>query len=249
MTTDQMMSLAIIVLMMAAFIWGRFRYDLVACGCAARGRCGRHRAARQGVQRLQRRHRHHRRQRTAGQRRRRPLGHHGIRHPALRAGAFPASAPQLVLLVVIVTVLSAFVKNIGALAIMIPIAFQFARRSNTSPSVFLMPMAFASLLGGLMTQIGTSPNIVVSRVRQELTGEAFTMFDFTPVGAVAGRGRRRVPGRCSTGCCRSGRAHRRRSTRRSTSRTTSPRPMSLPTRRSSARRWPICSSSAAARPS
>ena len=47
-----------------------------------------------------------------------------------------------------------------------------------------MPMAFGSLIGGLMTQIGTSPNIVVSRVREEITGEAFTMFDFTPVGAA-----------------------------------------------------------------
>ncbi|TIX52766.1 MAG: SLC13 family permease, partial [Mesorhizobium sp.] len=83
-----------------------------------------------------------------------------------------------------VTILSAFVKNIGALAIMIPIAFQFARRSSVSPSIFLMPMAFGSLLGGLMTQVGTSPNIVVSRVREELTGTAFTMFDFTPVGAA-----------------------------------------------------------------
>ncbi|RUY86785.1 SLC13 family permease, partial [Mesorhizobium sp. M7A.F.Ca.CA.001.12.2.1] len=87
-------------------------------------------------------------------------------------------------LVIVVTILSAFVKNIGALAIMIPIAFQFARRSNISPSIFLMPMAFGSLLGGLMTQVGTSPNIVVSRVREELIGTAFTMFDFTPVGAA-----------------------------------------------------------------
>ncbi|TIQ20516.1 SLC13 family permease, partial [Mesorhizobium sp.] len=91
---------------------------------------------------------------------------------------------QLALLVIVVTILSAFVKNIGALAIMIPIAFQFARRSSVSPSIFLMPMAFGSLLGGLMTQVGTSPNIVVSRVREELTGTAFTMFDFTPVGAA-----------------------------------------------------------------
>ena len=67
---------------------------------------------------------------------------------------------------------------------MIPIAFQFARRSGVSASVFLMPMAFGSLLGGLMTQIGTSPNIVVSRMREELTGESFRMFDFTPVGAA-----------------------------------------------------------------
>src|SRR3954462_9772105 len=67
---------------------------------------------------------------------------------------------------------------------MLSIAFQFARRSGTSPSVFLMPMAFGSLLGGLMTQIGTSPNIIVSRLRQEITGTPFTMFDYTPVGAV-----------------------------------------------------------------
>nr|WP_306229018.1 SLC13 family permease [Aurantimonas sp. CSK15Z-1] len=91
---------------------------------------------------------------------------------------------QLALLVITVTVLSAFVKNIGALAIMMPIAFQFARRSGVSPSRFLMPMSFGSLLGGLMTQIGTSPNIIVSRLRGELTGTPFTMFDFTPVGAA-----------------------------------------------------------------
>ncbi|MBN9072589.1 MAG: SLC13 family permease, partial [Rhizobiales bacterium] len=91
---------------------------------------------------------------------------------------------QLALLVIVVTLLSAFVKNIGALAIMIPIAFQFAKRSGTSPSVFLMPMAFGSLLGGLLTQVGTSPNIVVSRLRAEMGGTSFTMFDFTPVAAV-----------------------------------------------------------------
>jgi Na+/H+ antiporter NhaD/arsenite permease-like protein len=60
-------------------------------------------------------------------------------------------------LVVAVTVLSAFVKNIGALAILMPIAFQMARRSRVSPSMFLMPMSFGSLLGGLMTEIGTRP--------------------------------------------------------------------------------------------
>ena len=91
---------------------------------------------------------------------------------------------QLVALVVSVTLLSAFVKNIGALAIMMPIAFQMARTSAVSPSMFLMPMAFGSLLGGLMTQIGTSPNIIVSGIRQDLTGTPFSMFDFTPVGAV-----------------------------------------------------------------
>jgi di/tricarboxylate transporter len=89
---------------------------------------------------------------------------------------------QLLVLVITVTILSAFVKNIGALAMMIPVAFQMARRSNVSPSCFLMPMAFGSLLGGLMTLVGTSPNIIVSRMREELTGKPFGMFDFTPVG-------------------------------------------------------------------
>ena len=111
---------------------------------------------------------------------------------------------QLALLVVVVAMLSAFVKNIGALAIMIPIAFQFARRSNISPSAFLMPMAFGSLLGGLMTQIGTSPNIVVSRRARGDHRQSFTMFDFTPVGlslTAAGWS----SWCCSTGSCRRGR--------------------------------------------
>ena len=86
-----------------------------------------------------------------------------------------------------VTVLSAFMKNIGALAIFLPIAVQVARRSGTSASMLLMPMAFGSLVGGLVTLVGTSPNILVSRVRAELTGQPFAMFDFTPVGlGVAG---------------------------------------------------------------
>ena len=70
---------------------------------------------------------------------------------------------QIVVLVTAVTILSAFIKNIGALAMMIPVAFQMARHSNTSPSSLLMPMAFGLLLGGLITLVGTSPNIIVSR--------------------------------------------------------------------------------------
>jgi len=81
-----------------------------------------------------------------------------------------------------VTVLSAFMKNIGALAIFLPIAMQVARRSGTPASRLLMPMAFGSLIGGLVTLIGTSPNILVSRVRAELIGKPFAMFDFAPVG-------------------------------------------------------------------
>jgi di/tricarboxylate transporter len=96
---------------------------------------------------------------------------------------------QVVVLTMTVTILSAFVKNIGALAMMMPIAFQLARKNDKPVAALLMPMAFGSLVGGIVTLIGTSPNIIVSRVREEITGEPFGMFDFTPVGlglAVAG---------------------------------------------------------------
>ncbi|WP_157215506.1 SLC13 family permease [Flavisphingomonas formosensis] len=89
---------------------------------------------------------------------------------------------QLTVLVTSVTFLSALVKNIGALAMLMPAALKMAKKSNASPSVFLMPMSFGSLLGGLITMVGTSPNIIVSRVREQMTGEPFRMFDYTPVG-------------------------------------------------------------------
>ncbi len=89
---------------------------------------------------------------------------------------------QLAVLVASVTILSALVKNIGGLAMLMPAAFKMAKTSDASPSTFLMPMAFGSLLGGLITLIGTSPNIIVSRVREDLTGQPFGMFDYAPVG-------------------------------------------------------------------
>nr|WP_245624458.1 SLC13 family permease [Belnapia moabensis] len=73
---------------------------------------------------------------------------------------------QVPALVAAVMAASVVTKNIGALAIFMPVALQLARRTGSSPSSLLMPMAFASLLGGLMTLIGTSPNIMVSRVRE-----------------------------------------------------------------------------------
>ncbi|QUS37037.1 SLC13 family permease [Falsirhodobacter algicola] len=89
---------------------------------------------------------------------------------------------QMTVLVSSVTVLAALVKNIGALAMLIPASFKMAKRSGVSPSAFLMPMSFGSLLGGLITLVGTSPNIIVSRVREDLTGQPFRMFDYAPVG-------------------------------------------------------------------
>jgi di/tricarboxylate transporter len=83
-----------------------------------------------------------------------------------------------------VGVMSTILKNIGSLAMMMPLALQTARRTGTSPSQLMMPMSFAALIGGIVTLVGTSPNILVSRMREELLGKPFGMFDFAPVGIV-----------------------------------------------------------------
>ena len=81
-----------------------------------------------------------------------------------------------------VMLLSMVTKNVGALAIFIPVALQLARRTKTPPAALLMPMASASMLGGLVTLVGTSPNILIAKVRADTTGHPFGMFDYTPVG-------------------------------------------------------------------
>jgi di/tricarboxylate transporter len=73
-------------------------------------------------------------------------------------------------------------KNVGALAALMPVAMRLGRSEQSSPSLLLMPMSFMALLGGLVTLVGTSTNIIVSQVRQDLLGKPFAMFDFTPVG-------------------------------------------------------------------
>ena len=183
MTVPQILAFSVIGAMMAAFVWGRWRYDVVAV-CALLAALALGIVAPEDAFRgfsddiviivgsaLV----------VSG-----AVSRSGIMELAVRRFAPNVTTPraQLILLVAVVTILSAFVKNIGALAIMMPIAFQMARRSGVSPSLFLMPMSFGSLLGGLMTQIGTSPNIIVARVRQEMVGTPFTMFDYTPVAAV-----------------------------------------------------------------
>jgi len=85
-------------------------------------------------------------------------------------------------LTIVVTVASAFMNNVGALALMLPIALSTAQERNRSPALILMPLAFGSLLGGMTTQIGTPPNIIVANIRADYSGEPFTMFDFSPVG-------------------------------------------------------------------
>jgi di/tricarboxylate transporter len=101
-----------------------------------------------------------------------------------RVAPFLASRDlQIGVLVGMVTVLSGFMKNIGALAIFLPVAVQLSERSRRSPAEALMPLSFGSLIGGLATLIGTSPNILISGIRDEIVGAPFAMFDFTPVGA------------------------------------------------------------------
>ena len=181
MTVPQYLSIATLIGMMALFIWGRFRYDVtailallasIALGIVSPKEAfkgfsddiviivGSALVISAAVQRS------------------------GIIERALAKFAKRVTRvrSQLLLLTASVGFASALVKNIGALAMLMPAAFQMAKKNDTSPSVFLMPMASASLLGGLITLVGTSPNIIVSRVREQMTGHPFGMFDYAPVG-------------------------------------------------------------------
>jgi di/tricarboxylate transporter len=187
-TQPQIVILVILVAMMALFLWGRWRHDVIALAallaCVFTGLVPAQEAFA------------------------------GFGHPAVitvacvlilsqglqRSGAvdalasfiLPASAGPLVTLAaltVLATLLSGFMNNIGALALLMPIAIQVAARQNVPPGRVLMPLAFGSILGGMTTLIGTPPNLIVSSFRAEVVGDSFAMFDFTPVGlavAVAG---------------------------------------------------------------
>lgn len=91
---------------------------------------------------------------------------------------------QLLVLVGTVVVLSGIMNNVGALALLLPVAMRLAREHDTSPSLLLMPLAFGSLLGGLTTLIGTPPNIIISSYRADVADGNFSMFSFAPVGIV-----------------------------------------------------------------
>lgn len=181
MTQPQWLSLATLGGMMALFLWGRFRYDVtaviallfaVAIGVVSPKAAfagfsddivvivGSALVLSAAVQRS------------------------GMIESVLQSLAQRIRSPQgqMLALSTAVGVSSGFIKNVGALAMLMPGAVQMARRNKASPSLYLMPMAFASLLGGLTTLIGTSPNIIVSRVREEMTGEPFRMFDYLPTG-------------------------------------------------------------------
>jgi di/tricarboxylate transporter len=82
--------------------------------------------------------------------------------------------------------LSALMNNVAALALLMPLDMQAASKAKRSPALSLMPLSFASILGGMITLIGTPPNIVIAEYRGSVMGEPYSMFDFAPVGlAVA----------------------------------------------------------------
>lgn len=82
-------------------------------------------------------------------------------------------------------VLSAFMNNVAALALLMPVDVQTARKAGRSPGLSLMPLSFATILGGMVTLIGTPPNIIIAAIREESLGAPFKMFDFAPVGGIA----------------------------------------------------------------
>ena len=181
MTFQQGLAFGLVALTIGAFIWGRFRYDLVAVVALVAGlaigiipaeaafdgfkndvtviiACAlivSAAFARSGVIEL-------------AMRRVMPL--------------LKTERSQVPVLTGAVTLLSMATKNVGALAIMMPVALQVARQTKSSPSRLLMPMAFGAMAGGMVTLVGTAPNIIVAEVRQGIVGEPFAMFDYAPVG-------------------------------------------------------------------
>ena len=207
MTLDQVLILIILVTMVAMFLLGRWRHDMVALGallaCVFAGLVPASGA-------------------FAG------FGHPAVitvacvlvlSHALQVSGAvdimvrkaMPAKAgPMLTIaaLTGIGAILSGFMNNVGALALLMPVALQVAAKQELPPGQVLMPLAFGSILGGMTTMVGTPPNLIVSGFRVEAGMSSFTMFDYTPVGiAVAGAGilfivllgRHLVPARERTG--------------------------------------------------
>ncbi len=181
MTIDQGISFAVLIGSLAFFAWGRWRYDLVAAGAlvavAATGLVTPTEAL------------------------------EGFGHPAVITVAavlvisralinsglvdeigrhlspFTENlALHIISLSTVCAVASAFINNVGAIAIMLPVALMTCAERGRAPALVLMPLAFGSILGGLMTLIGTPPNIIIAAYRAELNGTEFGMFDFSPVG-------------------------------------------------------------------
>jgi di/tricarboxylate transporter len=92
--------------------------------------------------------------------------------------------PMIVVIMVTGAVLSAFMNNIGVAALMLPVVVEVARRTRIPASRLLMPLAYSTLLGGLMTLIGTPPNLLISESLVQGGYDPFELFDFTPIGGA-----------------------------------------------------------------
>jgi len=183
--SDQTLILVILLLTVAMFLWGRWRHDMVAAAsllaCVVTGLL----PARDAFS--------------------------GFGHPAVMSVAcvlilsrglqtsgavdvlarwvLPKNAGMVLSLGALVglgAVLSGFMNNVGAMALLMPVAIQLSKRLDLPPGQVLMPLAFGTILGGMTTMIGTPPNLIVAGFRAEMGHGSFGMFDFTPVGlAVA----------------------------------------------------------------
>lgn len=183
MTPDQIILFTLFGLVFAMLLWGRFRYDIVAFGALLVGVV-------LGVVPTE-------------------DAFSGFGHPAtiivalvlvvsaglVRSGAVYLITRTLVdasrklgghiaIMGAIGGVLSAFMNNVAALALLMPVDIQTARKAGRSPGLSLMPLSFATILGGMVTLIGTPPNIIIASIREESFGEPFAMFDFAPVGGI-----------------------------------------------------------------
>jgi di/tricarboxylate transporter len=185
MTTDQIMLFGILVVLFGMLVWGRVRYDLVAfvallvtvlVGLIAPEEA-----------------------------------FHGFGHPAVviialvlivSRGLMNSGAVEFIarfvtspdralpvhigIMAVVGAILSAIINNVAALALLMTLDMDAARKAKRAVSLTLMPLSFGTILGGMITLIGTPPNIVIAQYRQDVLGEPFSMFDFAPVGlAVA----------------------------------------------------------------
>ena len=181
MTSQQIILFSLIGLVLAGLLWGRWRYDLVAFAALVSGVI-------LGVVPAH--------DAFSG------FGHEATVIVALvlvisaglvRSGAVDlitrlaidstrALGTHIALMGIIGGTLSAFMNNVAALALLMPVDMQAARQADRSPSRTLMPLSFATILGGMATLIGTPPNIIIAAYRNEALGSPFAMFDFAPVG-------------------------------------------------------------------
>jgi len=181
MTLEQALAFGLMAVTVACFIWGKLRYDLIALAALVAG-------ALMGIIPVDGMFSGFSNELiwiiASALLLSAAIARSGVIERALAPALASLKSPGLIIpaFTGAVMLLSMMTKNIGALAIVMPVALRHAKKTDTPVSRLLMPMAFASLLGGLVTLVGTSPNVIVSSVRQDLLGQPYLMFDFAPVG-------------------------------------------------------------------